>query len=147
MGHLLDHAAHAGNIENTNIAIAELGAVLHQNLVAIMKLRLHALAADRDDLISFGNCMAVIENACFALGMILPIGAVACSRCASKILYAVHPLQRHAEIPLVNIAAHGFRKGLEVFFPTIVQRTVKVQKALLMLGQSAVPVLHAEELI
>ena len=91
--------------------------------------------------------MAVIENACFALGMILPIGAVARGRCASKILYAVHPLQRQAKLPLVNIAAHSFRKGLKVFLSIIVQRTVKVQKALLMLGQSAVPILHAEELI
>ena len=47
----------------------------------------------------------------------------------------------------MNIAAHGFRKGLEVLLSIIIQRTVKVQKALLMLGQSAVPVLHAEELI
>ena len=55
MGHLLDHAAHAGNIENADIAIAEFRAVLHQHPVAVAKLRLHALTADRNDLIGGRN--------------------------------------------------------------------------------------------
>ena len=47
----------------------------------------------------------------------------------------------------MHIAAHGFRKGLQIFLSVRVQRTVKIQKALLALGQLAVLILYTEEFI
>ena len=79
--------------------------------------------------------------------MVFPVYTVAGRRGTSEIRHAAHPLQRHAEFAPVNIAAHGFRKGLQIFLSVRVQRTVKIQKALLSLGQLAVPVLYAEEFI
>ena len=45
VGDLFNDAAHAGDIENADIAEAEFCAVLHQHAIAIMKLRLHAATA------------------------------------------------------------------------------------------------------
>ena len=147
MGHLLDHAAHAGNIENADIAIAEFRAVLHQHPVAVAKLRLHALTADRNDLIGGRNRAAVIQNARLAFRMVFPVYTVAGRRGTSKIRHAVHPLQRHAEPAFMHIAAHGLGESFQIFLSVRVQRTVKIQKTLLTLGQFAVFILYAEKFI
>ena len=79
--------------------------------------------------------------------MVFPVYAVAGCRGAAEIRHAVHSLQRHAEPAFMHIAAHGFRESLQILLPVRVQRTVKIQKALLALGQLAVPVLYTEEFI
>ena len=47
----------------------------------------------------------------------------------------------------MHIAAHGLGESLQIFLPVRVQRAVKIQKALLALGQFAVPILYTEEFI
>ena len=147
MGHLLDHAAHAGNIENADIAIAEFRAVLHQYTITVVKLRLHALAADRNDFICGRNRVIVIQNARLAFWMVFPVHTVASRRGAAEIRHAVHSLQRHAEPAFMHIAAHGLGESFQIFLSVRVQRTVKIQKTLLALGQFAVFILYTEKFI
>src|SRR5699024_9372287 len=125
MGHLLDHAAHAGHIENADVAITEICAILHQHTVTVVKHGLHALTVYRHDLVRFRDGAAVKEDAVFALRMVLPICAIARSRSTTAILYTVHPLQRHAKPALVNVAAHRLSEGLQILLAMLIQRTVK----------------------
>lgn len=137
MGHLLDHAAHAGHIENADVAITEICAILHQHTVTVVKHGLHALTVYRHDLVRFRDGAAVKEDAVFAHRMVLPICAIARSRSTTAILYTVHPFQRHAKPALVNVAAHRLSEGLQILLAMLIQRTVKGQKEQLTLGQLA----------
>ena len=60
VGDLFNDAAHAGNIENADIAITEFCAVLHQHAISVVKLWLHAATADGDDLVRSGDGGAVV---------------------------------------------------------------------------------------
>ena len=55
--------------------------------------------------------------------------------------------QRHAEPAFMHIAAHGLGESFQIFLSVRVQRTVKIQKTLLALGQFAVFILYTEKFI
>ena len=62
MGYLLDHTAHARHIENSDVAIIEIRAVLHQYSIAVEEHRLHIDPTDmanriREAMYAYGFAM------------------------------------------------------------------------------------------
>lgn len=66
---LFDDTAHAGNIEDTNVTISKISAVLHKHTVSIMEFsNFHTLPGNGDDLVSAGDHRTVKQNDFFLSG-------------------------------------------------------------------------------
>ena len=141
---MLDDPAHAGNIEDTNVTISKINAVLHKHTVSIMELRLHTLTGNGDDLVSAGDHRTVKQ-------MILPfpdtppVGAITGSsmRPQSDTIHAV--IGGH-EFSLVGFLVHGFGKVSRSSFPTCLKTGNSQQDHVLLCKERADP-FKAEELI